>query len=46
MQKLRTKEEYITAITKILEKIEWLWLLDQIYQFAVNITKTEGDNEK
>lgn len=46
MLRFKTKREYITAITKILEKIEWLWLLDQIYQFTVNITKTEGDNKK
>lgn len=38
-----SKEEYITAINNILEKINWIWLLDQIYQFAVNITKEDGN---
>ena len=34
-----TKEEYITEINKILEKIDFIWLLDQIYRFCVNLTK-------
>ena len=39
-----TKEQYITEIDKLMHKIDWLWLLDMIYQFAVNVTREDGNN--
>lgn len=34
-----TKEQYIAKMNEIMEKIDWLWLLDQFYRFALNVTR-------
>lgn len=38
-----TKEEYIEGINGILEKIDFIWLLDQIYRFCVNLARGRYD---
>ena len=46
-----TKEQYIAEMNKIMEMIDWLWLLEQFYRFALNMirateyeTKEESNN--
>ncbi len=39
MEKDKIKEELIKKIVDILSNINDLWVLNQIYRFAVNITK-------
>lgn len=42
-----TKEQYIAEITKILQRIDWWWLLDLIYSITVNLVKgTEYETEE
>lgn len=38
------RKHYLKKIFKILSKAD-LWTLDQIYQFAVNMTKTDDRSE-
>ena len=40
------KKRYIKKIFKVLARINDVWVLDQIYQFAVNMTATEKGGAK
>ena len=42
-----TKEQYIAKINEIMQRVDWLWLLDQLYRFALNMVKgTEYEIEE
>lgn len=44
-----TKEQYIAEMNKIMQRIDWLWLLDQFYRFALNMirgTKYEAEESE